>query len=141
MRMVFAEDPDMAESMGQRMQRAATRHAGGGHSFYGSKAYDPNVGYGWEDAPRLEGETVQEWISRVGGEKFGLQHDPGIGQLYGGQHSAGSLHYDHRAADWGNARNNPAVLTQAANYFRGIPGVSEVIWQAPGHYDHLHVGF
>ena len=142
MKMVFAEDPKIGGALAAQSAQPVRRTSAGGkgQNFFSGGDFDPNVGYEW-DIPRREGEDVWQWIQRVGQQKFGLRNDPGMGQLTGGQHSAGSLHYSGRAVDWGDALNDPAVLSQAAEYFRGIPGVSEVIWQAPGHYDHLHVGF
>jgi hypothetical protein len=49
-----------------------------------------------------------------------------------------------KAIDWGDALNDREQLQAAYDYFdknREAYGISELIWQAPGHYDHIHVGF
>ena len=142
MKMVFSEDPEIGGALAAAIApRVRVKGESGGVNYSSSGELDPNVGYDYGEFPRQQGETIQQWLSRIGQTKFGLQHDPGVGQLYGGQHAPGSLHYQHRAVDWGDALNDPSVLSQAANYFQNMPGVSEVLWQSPGHYDHLHVGF
>jgi hypothetical protein len=139
MGMVFAEDPEIGGALATTIAPKMRIGKGTGKPS-GEPGVDPG-GYDYTEFPRQEGEPVYAWLQRIGREKFGLRNDPGIGQTYGGQHSAGSLHYDQRAVDWGDALNDPAVLAQASRYFGGMPGVSQNIWQQPGHYDHLHVGY
>lgn len=92
---------------------------------------------------QLPGESHLDFMLRLGKVGFGLVNDPGNHQTTGGSHEAGSLHYDGRAVDWGNARN-PASRLQAfydwAKPRAATLGTEELIWQAPGHYDHLHWG-
>ena len=57
-------------------------------------------------------------------------------------HSENSYHYRGMAIDV-NADSMPggeeAALTRLYNMLKGDPGVVELLWQVPDHYDHLHV--
>lgn len=94
-------------------------------------------------AAQRPGEADWQFLVRLGGKGFGLENDPGNAQTTGGSHSANSLHYDGRAVDWGDARNTHAQLDafyKWLNARRNSIGIEELIWRAPGHYDHLHLG-
>ena len=80
------------------------------------------------------------WLQKDANQRFGLTNDAGIGQTYGGQHASDSLHYGGTAVDWGNAKNTPEQLQQAAAYYEQQPYASQVYYGSPGHEDHLHVG-
>lgn len=91
---------------------------------------------------RLPGEKGWQYLQRIGSSMFGLKNDPGDSQTTGGKHTAGSNHYKGKAIDFGNGRNSEAQLNKFHSYLnqnRGALGVDELIWKAPGHYDHLHV--
>lgn len=91
---------------------------------------------------RLPGEKGWQYLQRIGSSMFGLKNDPGNSQSTGGKHTAGSNHYKGKAIDFGNGRNSEAQLNKFHSYLnqnRGALGVDELIWKAPGHYDHLHV--
>lgn len=90
---------------------------------------------------RLPGEKGWQYLQRIGSSMFGLKNDPGNSQSTGGKHTAGSNHYKGKAIDFGNGRNSEAQLNKFHSYLnqnRGALGVDELIWKAPGHYDHLH---
>lgn len=92
---------------------------------------------------RREGEAAWQFLQRLGGKGFGLQNDPGNSQTTGGRHSAGSLHYDGRAIDFGDGRNSRDQLQKFYDWLkprRETLGIEELIWQQPDHYDHIHVG-
>lgn len=92
---------------------------------------------------RLPGESQLDFMLRLGRVGFGLVNDPGNAQTTGGNHVANSLHYQGLAVDWGNGRNPADRLQQFydwASQRPGALGTQELIWQAPGHYDHLHWG-
>ena len=120
---------------GLATQRAATQStASAGEDEHGG-------GYVGGDVPS-SGKDYR-WLQQIGASKFGLKNDPGDAQTTGGKHTAGSLHYAGKAIDWGNSANTPAQLQKAYDYFnanRQKYGIKELIWQAPGHYDHLHIG-
>lgn len=92
---------------------------------------------------RLAGESQLDFMLRLGRVGFGLQNDPGNSQTNGGRHTTGSLHYDNRAVDWGNVRNPVSRLQSFHDWAKPRAealGTEELIWQAPGHYNHLHWG-
>jgi hypothetical protein len=91
---------------------------------------------------RKEGETGQQYLDRVLMAKFGLKHDPGNAQTTGGNHR-GRGHYDGRATDFGDARNDPATLAAADDWLdQNAKALGlKFSWYAeddPGHRDHLH---
>ncbi len=91
---------------------------------------------------RRENEKGWQFLQRLG-KGFGLQNDPSNAQTFGGKHAAGSDHYRHAAIDFGTARNSKSQLDTFAEWVRKNQralGVKQVIWQAPDHYDHVHVG-
>lgn len=75
----------------------------------GPAAPSGGMGTGKGVPARRKGETGQQYLTRVAGQLFGLKHDPGDQQKTGGKHS-GRGHYDARASDFGDARNDPAAL-------------------------------
>lgn len=90
---------------------------------------------------RRENEKGWQFLQRLGTKGFGLQNDPGNNQTFGGKHADGSDHYAHNAIDYGNARNSEDLLNQWVNYLRQNKkalGVKQVIWKAPGHFEHAH---
>lgn len=93
--------------------------------------------------PSMSGKNLKAggWkqLQEIGARMFGLKNDPGTGQTFGGKHERDSAHYAGMAIDWGDARNTPEQLAQAAAYFSQFPNL-QVLWRQPGHYDHLHVG-
>lgn len=91
------------------------------------------------------------------GRSWGLRLDAGNAQTTGGSHTAGSKHYQSKAVDFGDAKNDPAKLKAFARYLSrnaGSLGIND-IWYTPlgysvdngkrtssfidGHNDHLHV--
>lgn len=100
------------------------------------------TGPGGKPVPaRRPGEPAWKYLQRLGGGLFGLRNDPGDSQTTGGRHSAGSDHYSGLAIDFGDARNSRQQLDSWADWLRGNSealGVKQVIWQAPGHYNHVH---
>jgi rare lipoprotein A (peptidoglycan hydrolase) len=80
---------------------------------------------------------VARWVQMLI-NKFGIRMSSGFRPGARTARGTTSLHASGRAAD---LVGGGAALTAAANMARTLPGIDEVIWQAPGHYDHLHVGF
>ena len=78
--------------------------------------------------------------------KFGLEHDPGVGQTTGGEHHAGSQHYLGLATDYGSARNSVSSLNAYYNYLnanRNKIGITELLrenWGGPNAHVHAAVG-
>ncbi len=89
------------------------------------------------------------------GRQFGLAM-PTLGQSTGGQHAAGSYHYQGRAVDFGDANNSRANLDRMAAYARANPGQFKELFFNPlgwgikngqivrgltvaGHDNHMHV--
>jgi hypothetical protein len=138
-RQAFSEDPGIGSAHIGRLSGGGVPRlspspsgSGGGAPSYGGFI------------PRLENEPHWRWAQRIGSQLWGLRNDPGTGQTTGGEHAPGSLHYVGKAIDWGDALNDREQLQAAYDYFdknREAYGISELIWQAPGHYDHIHVGF
>ena len=128
----FSGNPGLMSAMNRRMQRRQAQEA------ISQSSSGSGGGYFNQD-PKASGRDWA-WIQKHGGNKFGLTNDPGIGQTYGGGHAAGSRHYSGKAIDWGNAKNTFDQLNKAAQYYQQQPWVNEVLWQSPGHMDHLHVG-
>lgn len=112
--------------------------------------------YGWVRNVR-EGEQSYKFLQRLG-SAFGLRNDPGNYQTTGGQHEADSLHYEGRAIDYGDARNQRRQLITFSNWLkRHSPYISELYYnplgwgirggrvvrglRQPGHDDHLHIGW
>lgn len=92
---------------------------------------------------QLAGEKEYQFLQRLGSKGFGLRNDPGNSQTTGGSHTEGSLHYDERAVDWGDAANTRQQLQGFYDWAeprKESLGLQELIWQAPGHYNHLHAG-
>lgn len=97
---------------------------------------------------RRRGETGQQFLDRILKRRFGLEHDPdldpgpGHQQMTGGRH-AGRGHPDGRAADYGDARNDPDVLQEAEDWLERNQerfGIRLALYGAneEGHDDHLH---
>lgn len=90
------------------------------------------------------------------GKQWGLRID-GDGQTTGGSHKRGSKHYQSKAVDFGDAKNDPAKLAAFAKYLArnaGMLGLSDIFYSPlgfsvdngrrtsyleDGHNDHLHV--
>lgn len=137
------------------------------HSLFssmGSQASTPSEATGRQSAGtpsrRHTGGALGSYQDLVAlAQKHGLQLDPGDAQTTGGSHTAGSLHYSGKAADFGDARNNPQDLRRFASFLannRKRLGINEVAYNPlgwgidagnripgmtwGGHDDHLHVG-
>jgi TP901 family phage tail tape measure protein len=80
---------------------------------------------------------VGKWVSMLI-NKFGIRMSSGLRPGARTARGTVSLHASGRAAD---LVGSGAALDAAAALARTLPGIDEVIWRAPGHYDHLHVGF
>jgi hypothetical protein len=90
--------------------------------------------------PRGQKEPGWKYLQRLA-STGGLRNDPGVAQTTGGKHMAGSDHYSGTAIDYGNARNSNAQLNAWRDFLnknREQIGIDQVIWKAPGHYDHAH---
>jgi len=106
-------------------------------SIGGNPSGEP-VDLAWEIARRLE---------RKGFEVGGLEGFQGIPQSITSGHIDNSQHYSGMAGDvtyggdgrWGN---QDAALNWVENMLQRRYGdqLSELIWQEPDHYDHLHYG-
>lgn len=95
---------------------------------------------GWI-ARRRDGEAGWQYLDRLLVKGWGLQHDPGNGQTIGGNHDPDGDHPRGNASDFGDARNPVDLINRAytwANQNRSNLGLGQLIWQAPGHYDHAH---
>ena len=68
--------------------------------------------------------------------QYGAGYLPGGGGRVG-QHAKGSYHYLGRALD---VSGSVAQLNQVYAMLKGT-NPSELLWQVPGHYDHLHVAY
>lgn len=104
----------------------------------GSAASGTDVGP-FRFLPRRPGELGWQYLQRLG-SLGGLENDPGNSQTTGGRHAPGSPHYDGRAIDYGDARNSRELLDQWAAFLRqnfDQLGLERVIWQEPGHYNHV----
>jgi hypothetical protein len=116
-------------------------HAKDLFSKYGS--YTPKGGYD------LKGTGVQKIIDLgkrlltqgyyVGYNKFfdGYRYVP-QGTAYVGTHTPGSLHYSARALDISGV--GAEKLDQLYSQLKGT-NPTQLIWRAPGHYDHLHIAY
>jgi rare lipoprotein A (peptidoglycan hydrolase) len=80
---------------------------------------------------------VARWVQMLI-NKFGIRMSSGLRPGARTARGTVSLHASGRAAD---LVGSGAALDKAAALARTLPGIDEVIWRAPGHYDHLHVGF
>lgn len=116
------------------------------HNAPARPARAPGMGGSSGGVPkRRPGETGQQYLDRVLGQRFGLKHDPGNSQTTGGHHVAGSDHYRGTATDFGNALNDPAVLQQAEDWVEAHAsalGIKQSLYgedEAEGHGNHLHV--
>lgn len=136
------------QSFNANQARSMASQVGGVlNSNFAGGAYGPSKGGYWKTPngwlqDRRQGELGYQFLQRLGNKGFGLRNDPGINQLWGGSHAAGSPHYDKRAVDWGNARNPVSLINQFHSWLkpRFDPlGLERIIWQAPGHYDHIDV--
>lgn len=108
-----------------------------------SSSSSSTAGYGTQQGvpKRKPGEPGWKYLQRIGQSMFGLKNDPGNSQTTGGKHSAGSRHYAGQAIDFGDARNSKQQLQAWHDYLdanRQALGLAELIWQAPGHYNHVH---
>jgi len=100
-------------------------------------------------APAAEARRIAEWIQSRPGTNFsigGLENYGGTGQVTSG-HVQNSQHYGGYAGDVsyvGGKRFNgePAALDWLYNRLQQKFGddLTELIWRAPDHYDHLHYG-
>lgn len=100
----------------------------------------PNVQTGKGVPKRKPGEKGYQYLQRIG-QRFGLRNDAGDSQTTGGRHTAGSRHYAGQAVDYGDGANSREQLQAYHDYLdanRDALGIAELIWQAPGHYDHVH---
>lgn len=111
-----------------------------------ARAAGPNVPGGGKGVPkRLPGETGQQYLDRIATSMFGLKHDPGNQQTTGGKHQ-GKGHYDGRATDFGDARNDPAKLAAWDEYLdKNAQALGlKFSWYGSdddpsgGHNDHVH---
>lgn len=117
---------------------ASARYTAGAASA--APAASPNVQTGKGVPKRKPGEKGYQYLQRIG-QKFGLRNDAGDSQTTGGRHTAGSRHYAGQAVDYGDGANSREQLQAYHDYLdanREAIGISELIWQAPGHYDHVH---
>jgi hypothetical protein len=80
---------------------------------------------------------VARWVQMLI-NKFALRMTSGLRPGARTARGTVSLHASGRAADLVGPGGQ---LDKAAAMARTLPGIDEVIWRAPGHYDHLHVGF
>jgi hypothetical protein len=101
----------------------------------------PNVQTGSGVPARRKGEKGYQYLQRLGQTLFGLKNDPGDSQTTGGRHAKGSRHYAGQAVDFGDARNSRQQLQAWHDYLdrnREALGLAELLWQVPGHYNHVH---
>jgi len=106
--------------------------------------FAPGAGAGAAEAQR-----IARWIESRPGTNFqvsGLEGFQGTGQITSG-HVENSQHYTGQAGDvsyLGGRRFNgePAALDWLYNRLQQKFGsdLTELIWRAPDHYDHLHYG-
>lgn len=106
--------------------------------------FTPGSGAGVAEAQR-----IARWIQSRPGTNFtigGLENYGGTGQVTSG-HIQNSQHYSGMAGDVsyaGGKRFNgePAALDWLYNRLQQKFGddLTELIWRAPDHYDHLHYG-
>jgi hypothetical protein len=70
-------------------------------------------------------------------------HDVIVTSLNDHKHAERSLHYEDKAADFQvKVQNipNKEAMESLANFLRGNLGLGwDLIWDAPGHYNHIHV--
>lgn len=75
------------------------------------------------------------WSARHG-------HHVTITSLNDHQHAEKSLHYEDKAADFQvkiNGTPSKEAMTSLANFLKGQLELGwDVIWDAPGHYNHIH---
>lgn len=152
MNLIFDDDPAFAAMLGQRHERnkpAAAPAATSAPTSAGGALPPAKGGFRTPNGVirnRLPGEDPYKFLLRLARKGFGLDIDGSgdeTGQTTGGKHTTNSLHYGKRAVDLGVNRNGKDALDQFyqwANQRRDTLGVEELIWQAPDHYDHLHIG-
>jgi hypothetical protein len=102
-----------------------------------------------EGASQAEARRIAQWIQSRPGTNFsigGLEGYKGTGQISTG-HIENSQHYTGNAGDVsyvGGKRFDaePAALDWLYNRLQQKFGddLTELIWRAPDHYDHLHYG-
>lgn len=72
---------------------------------------------------------------------YSVSENPAFGGVQG-KHAPGSYHYKGRALDI-NADGAPggeaAALDRLYGMLKVLPGVAELLWRVPDHFDHLHV--
>ena len=70
-----------------------------------------------------------------------VSEHPAFGGVAAGAHTSGSYHYSAQALDvsWPDVGAEPAKLDQLYSQLKGDPGIIELLWRVPDHYDHLHV--
>lgn len=124
----------------QNAQNAAMNTAAAGAMGQVGKTPYIKTPNGWI-ARRRDGEAGWQYLDRLFVKGWGLQHDPGNVQTTGGSHDPDGDHPRGNASDFGNARNPVSLLDRSyewANSNRTNLGLGQLIWQAPGHYDHAH---
>lgn len=128
------------QAMQQQAAPAPDPRAGG----QGLSSFDEGTGGSQQLAQR-----IANWIENVPGTDFqvsGLEGFQGTGQISSG-HIENSQHYTGNAGDvsyLGGKRfegENPALdwLYNRLNHRWGDQ-LTELLWQVPDHYDHLHYG-
>lgn len=111
------------QSSGQQQGRGAT----GGVSYNGSGGGGPAVSRIQGILGRFPGLRITETLG-----------DRGYDQSHGVPRSPNSYHYDSRnpAVD---IAGSPAQLHQLYKQLVAMGGWRQILWQVPGHYDHIHV--
>lgn len=145
-------------------QRLVPGHPSGGLGGVGgskSSVWNPNGKYvktpgGWVRNLNPN-EDRYKFLQRLGGG-FGLRNDAGNSQTFGGNHSAGSYHYQRRAVDFGDAKNSRKQLYTFAEWARAnAKNIRELYYNplgwhiengkvikgpgASGHDRHLHIAW
>ena len=102
--------------------------------------------YGGDLAPQQLATQIARKIERRGFEVSGLEGWQGTGQITSG-HIDNSQHYSGMAGDVtyggdGRWNNQNAALDWLEQWLQNKYGsaLTELIWQEPDHYDHLHYG-
>ena len=113
-----------------------------GMGSVGQTAFDPGTGAGTALAQR-----IAQWIEKKPGfEVGGLEGFQGQGPISSG-HIEGSQHYTGHAGDvnyvgGGRFGGEGPAMDWLYNRMqqRWDDALTELIWRAPDHYDHLHYG-
>lgn len=95
----------------------------------------------YKGAGGLKGGSIKKIAAAIEAMGYTVGEGPGKYGPINPVHAAGSYHYLNEAVDvnWYPVSEEKKKLDKLYRKLLGTPGLIELIWQQPGHYDHLHV--